>query len=74
MATDPDQVPRAPGRQTGQPGEAEDENGIPAELTRRAAGDPDPVDRPAGDQSMDALDAADADEDAAAANRAAGQE
>lgn len=76
MASDPDQGARAPGRQTGQPGEAEDENGIPAELIRRAAGDPDPIDRPAGDQSMDALDAAEAEADAdeAAANRAATEE
>ncbi len=61
--------PRAPGRQTGQPGEAEDENGIAAELARRAAGDVDPIDRPSDDMSMDALDAADADDDAAVLSR-----
>lgn len=58
--------PRAPGRQTGQPGEAKDENGIAAELARRAAGDVEPIDRPIDEMSMDGLDAADADDDESA--------
>lgn len=60
--------PRAPGRQTSQPGETEDENGIAAELARRAAGDVDPIDRSIDEMSLDALDAADADDDQAIRN------